>query len=115
MSGFEDAYAAWRHLPMPPGGPWDDIDDLHADMAFFDSMVANEVVPWGDDGRLGPPSVVPNWDASISSRLKELELTAMQIQEVATGEKRKAVDDLLSYLHRLMPVWEAFRAEVRSP
>lgn len=39
------AYSRWRGLAFPPGSASDKVDQLHPDLAYWDSMVADTLLP----------------------------------------------------------------------
>jgi type I site-specific restriction endonuclease len=44
-----DAYARWRNEPFPSGST---TDEVHADLAYWDAMVADTVIPIVDEEEL---------------------------------------------------------------
>ena len=48
---FEEAYRAWRSQPFPSGSHDDQIDDIHAQLAYVDAVVADVVIPFVESGR----------------------------------------------------------------
>jgi hypothetical protein len=47
---FAVARQAWLDAPMPHGSATDDVDELKADLAYWDYVVAETVLPYADDG-----------------------------------------------------------------
>ena len=43
---LEDACKRWRSTPFPAGSPRDELDELHAQLAYVDAMVAESVIPF---------------------------------------------------------------------
>jgi hypothetical protein len=66
MSAFEERYAAWRARPFPDGSATDAIDELHADLAGIDAVVAETVVPFVKHGTYNPAKidVIRSWSDS---------------------------------------------------
>lgn len=44
MPEFATSYNAWRSTPFPEGSDIDEIDDMHAKLAYVDAMVAEALV-----------------------------------------------------------------------
>jgi hypothetical protein len=45
-----DAYARWRNEPFPSGSTTDEVDEVHGDLAYWDAMVADTVIPIVENG-----------------------------------------------------------------
>jgi hypothetical protein len=54
---FGAARQAWLETPMPAGSTTDDVDELKADLAYWDHMVAETVLPYVNDGVWREPPV----------------------------------------------------------
>jgi hypothetical protein len=42
---MSDTCARWRALPFPEASPEDFVDEIHKDLAYWDAMVADTIVP----------------------------------------------------------------------
>jgi hypothetical protein len=49
--GLNDAYKAWRSLPLPPGSADDDLARVHTDLVIVDDWVAKAVIPFVEHAR----------------------------------------------------------------
>jgi hypothetical protein len=45
MVDFDDTYNQWRAASFPNGSANDAVDELHAQLAQWDALVADEVIP----------------------------------------------------------------------
>lgn len=54
----DTAYGRWRGLAFPPGSASEQVDELHADLAYWDSMVADTVIPVAERGQPYDPGVL---------------------------------------------------------
>lgn len=77
MDAFGDIITAWREASFPPGSDNDQLDEVHADLALFDTWVAAAVLPYLHSLVWEP--VVPDVFAALDrleQSLGELELDA---------------------------------------
>ena len=80
-----DAYARWRKEPFPTGSSTDEVDEVdevHADLAYWDAMVADTVIP-----------VVEN-DAAYNSGVLDIEfgLSQLKARTLALHERSSPSD-----------------------
>jgi hypothetical protein len=47
---IDSAYSRWRTASFPAGGVSETIDAAHADLAYWDAMVADTIVPITESG-----------------------------------------------------------------
>jgi hypothetical protein len=69
---FDRAYAAWSNVPIRGGAKTDAIDELHAELAYVDHLVAASVVPFAN----GKP-----WDAGSVGVIGQLDALDAKIEE----------------------------------
>ncbi len=71
---FTEAYDRWQAEPFPKGSKVDALDELHADLAYVDAMVAECAVPYATEGRVTslPTQALQDLDR-ILERSAELE------------------------------------------
>jgi hypothetical protein len=74
MSILDESVWAWRNTPFPPGSSNDALDEVHADLALYDTWVAESVLPFMDSGVCAPavPDVLGALD-EVTRRIRELD------------------------------------------
>ena len=103
MSEFDEAVAAWRVLPFPPGSTSEPVDELHADLVLADSWVAESVIPYIERGS----RKVSNVD--VIGRLNEFSTRATELQESSERpEDRQLLASYRAYIESLLRVYRAF-------
>jgi len=50
-ASLNDAYEAWRSLPLPPESVDDELASVHADLVVADDWVARAVIPFVEHAR----------------------------------------------------------------
>lgn len=90
MSSFRDAYAAWREAAFPVGHTDDALGELHAQLAYWDCMVAEYAVPLRDGRNVirGP--------ADVGEGLRQFR-SAVEATVVDTDSKRQALIEYSTY------------------
>ena len=105
MAELEDAYAAWRSRPFPPGSSDELLDELHADLALADTWVAEAVIPRVEHGLHQPAR------ADVIDELEELRDRAVELTETsgrfADGD---LADDYREYVDVLLRVYKVATA-----
>ena len=84
----ETAYARWRGLAFPPGSSSDLVDELHADLAYWDSMVADTVLPVAEHGQPYDSGVV-DLDAglrAVADRIAAVSVAASGAEAALLGQ-----------------------------
>jgi hypothetical protein len=73
-TSFQAAYDRWQRAQFPKGSRNEDLDDLHGDLAYIDSVVADAAIPYATEGRAAqvPQPVVDQLNALVE-RSGELE------------------------------------------
>ena len=107
MAAREDAYARWRRQPFPPGSACDPVDELHADLALADAVVADAVIPFVEDGVYELPLL------DVVAELRALGARASELQTTAGPDEGGLVQDYADYLALLSLVFEDFLAKAR--
>lgn len=108
MSNFESVVREWREAPFPRGSAIDALDEAHADLALYDTWVAESVMPYIDRGI---------WEPAVPDVLGALDEFTRQVDELrATGtEDLDAASGYLAYAKLLRAVYVAFVQEGRRP
>jgi hypothetical protein len=98
---FNDTVRAWREAPFPPGSSIDVLDEIHADLALYDSWVADSLLPYLDHGVWSPAKV---------DVLGSLDALTQQIEELNSDQisDTQAVAHYLNYTELLRAVYAAF-------
>ncbi len=108
MSTFEETVRNWREASFPQGSEVDALDDIHADLALYDSWIAESVVPYVDRG-IWEPAVV-----DVLGALDELILRTKALQRTGIDD-RSAAASYLAYAEMLRRVYRAFLQKRQSP
>jgi len=98
MSRLQDAYDLWRIEPFPPGSEIDELDSLHAELAYADAMVADSAIPLMTEGRY---SRVP--DQAVRE-LDDVVVRASRLQQEQAGEYARLAGAYKKYAELLMAV-----------
>lgn len=73
-TSFQAAYDRWQAAQFPKGSRDEDLDDVHSDLAYLDSVVADCAIPYVTDGRAAQvPGPVVAQLAEIVERSAQLE------------------------------------------
>ncbi len=111
MSSFRDAYAAWREAVFPVGHSDDAIDELHAQLAYWDCMVAEDAIPLRD-GR-----TVVRGPVDVGEGLRQFR-SAIEATVVDTDSKRQKLVEYSTYcgwLDRMYSEIEPLLADPETP
>lgn len=101
------AYSRWRGMSFPPGSAADQVDELHAELAYWDAMVAEAVIPVVADGRPYDPGVL-----DLDAGLRALAERIAMVSATARGDEAALLRQYADYAEALT----AANAEVqRSP
>lgn len=94
MSDLIQAVRVWREEPFPPGSAVDALDEAHADLALYDSWVAESVLPYIQRGTWEP--AVPDVLAALDTLVREVEgLLADGIEDPQAASRYIAYAELL--------------------
>ncbi|MGL4297728.1 MAG: hypothetical protein ACRCW4_01490 [Candidatus Neomicrothrix subdominans] len=108
MSNFEEAVRQWQEALFPRGSAVDALDEVHADLALYDTWVAESVLPYVDRGIWEPavPDVVGALD-ELTRQVEELRAKGTEDPDAASG--------YLAYAELLRAVYVAFVQERQRP
>jgi hypothetical protein len=104
MAALEDAYAAWRGAPFPPGSTDDEVDEIHADLVLADTWVAESVIPYVERAVYEPAK------ADVLGTLRELRSRSVALADGGSDDRRTLVASYLHYVGLLEEVYRAFIA-----
>ncbi|GAB2718046.1 hypothetical protein GCM10027038_15500 [Arthrobacter bambusae] len=98
---FEGAFQSWRDAPFPRGSSIDLLDEIHANLALYDTWVAESVLPFMDRGI---------WQPAVPDMLGALENLVRQVEELryAGTEDLEAVSAYRAYADLLRTVYRVF-------
>lgn len=107
MSNFEEVVREWREEPFPRGSAVDALDEVHADLALYDTWVAESVLSYVDRGI---------WEPAVPDVLSALDELISQVEQLRrTGsEDEEAASRYLAYGDLLRSVYVAFMREGRE-
>lgn len=103
-TSFEGAFQSWRDARFPRGSSIDALDEVHANLALYDSWVAESVLPFMDRGI---------WQPAVPDVLGALENLVRQVEELRSSgtEDLEAVSAYWAYADLLRTVYRAFLRE----
>jgi hypothetical protein len=89
-------YDNWRSLSFPVGSSVDAVDEAHADLAYWDAMTAEAVIPLADGSGTYDPGVIdfPAGLAQLRERLVGLQATASASESGTLKQYIEYVDAL---------------------
>jgi hypothetical protein len=93
------AYSRWRGLSFPPGSATDQVDELHAELAYWDAMVADTVIPVVADGRPYDPGVL-----GLGAGLRALAERIAMVLATARGDEAALLRQYADYAQALTAV-----------
>jgi hypothetical protein len=99
------AYSDWRNATFPPGSSRDDVDEAHAELATLDYWVADNVVPFLENGIRVPLKV------DIEGGIQRLLLRLRDLKDSSDNETRERVESYSHYLQLLDAVLRAYQQE----
>lgn len=108
MGNFEEVVREWREEPFPRGSAVDALDEVHADLALYDTWIAESVLPYVDRGL---------WEPAVPDVLGALDELTSQVAELRTTgtEDKEAASRYLAYADLLRAVYVAFMRERLDP
>jgi hypothetical protein len=101
---FEDAYQAWRARPfLHRSADDEDVDELFADLALADAMLAGPMVTFAKYGRATPPS----W-SNARQKLNQLRYRAQALERSTHGDNRRLAHEYDRYAELLANAHESY-------
>ena len=98
-------YVEWRTRPFPRGSPIGSVDELRADLALADTMVADTVIPWFERGvRAKYPYLDREFIVSVVER-------SIRLSDSNLGESRRLALEYESYGKALLRVFDEWVAQ----
>lgn len=97
-TSFRAAYDRWQATQFPKGSRDDDLDDLHGDLAYLDSVVADCAIPYATEGRA---TSVP---APVVEQLAELVTRSAQLEQDADPARSQTAAAYRGYAELLQAV-----------
>ncbi len=97
MLGMDKApFDEWRSLSFPVGSSVDEVDEAHADLAYWDAMTAEAVIPMADGSEVYDPGVLDFQTglAQFRERLVGLRATASASESETLAAYVEYVDAL---------------------
>jgi hypothetical protein len=93
----DTAYDRWRGLAFPPGSASDHVDELHTDLAYWDSMVADTVIPVAERGEPYDSGVL-----DLEAGLRALAARISAVSVAASGEDAGLLCQYAAYADALL-------------
>lgn len=90
------ARAQWLAEPFPPGSDRDDLDEIHASLAYWDTWVASQVLPFDSTGVWQEP--VLDLRAGLLGILGEIQEAGLRTPDAAQDlmfQYRRYAENLL--------------------
>jgi hypothetical protein len=94
MSKWDETLRRWRSAAFPRGSHLDGVDELHAELAYWDAMVADAAIPLDKGQR------VPGGFLDVKAGLAELRMKL----ELCPRDSEEARDRVVRYLKLLEDV-----------
>jgi hypothetical protein len=108
---FQGAYQAWRARPFPHGSADDeDVDELHADLALADSMLAGPMVTFTKYGDATPAS----W-GNARQKLDQFRERAQALERSTDGNNRRLAHEYDRYAELLANAYESYLHTTGQP
>jgi hypothetical protein len=103
-ANLEEAVRVWRKAPFPLGSAVDALDEAHADLALYDTWVAESVLPYVERGI---------WEPAVPDVLGAIDELVGEVGDLyASGtEDPDAALGYLAYAELLRAVYVAFMHE----
>lgn len=107
MSTLHQAVRAWRETPFPRGSTVEALDEAHADLALYDTWVAETVIPFVERGI---------WNSAVTDVLGALDDLTRQVGDLRSAgtEDSEAADSYMAYAGLLRAVYLAFLDEASA-
>jgi hypothetical protein len=106
MEDLTSANSAWRAQPFPKGSDNDALDEIHAELATWDTWIASVLLPYIDEGRIARDQV------DVAAELKSLASRAAILARGLRGEQLKSASAYRAYVHLLMRAYHAYLVEI---
>jgi hypothetical protein len=107
---FIVAFQRWRTSSFPEGSPTDSVDELKADLAFVDAVVADNVIPFSK----GRGWMAPMVDLDVPLAIRDLELRIEALIPDAGPDDRERLQRYRKYAAELLEVWISAKAALDS-
>jgi C1A family cysteine protease len=108
MTDFMAAYSAWRAKPFPAGSADEALDELHAELATWDTWIASTLVPFIDHGRISRDQV------DVTAELNKLARHADNLAHSLDGENLKKAQEYREYADLLSRAYECYLFEINT-
>jgi hypothetical protein len=105
---LDDAYNAWRALPMPPGSADDELASLHADLVLVDTWVAETVVPFVERTQYMFAAI------DIGAGIRGVHERAEELAASLDGDEADLAQEYLAYADRLDAVYAELERAVEE-
>jgi hypothetical protein len=92
-------YDLWRRQPFPPGSDVEELDAMHAELAYADAMIADSAIPFVTKGHYSP---VPQ---QALDELDHVLVHARQLEQSDTGGRGRLAAKYKEYAELLRAVW----------
>jgi hypothetical protein len=92
-------YDNWRSLPFPVGSSVDEVDEGHADLAYWDAMTAEAVIPLADGSGPYDPGVI---DFPVG--LVQFRERLIGLQATSSASESDTLDRYIEYVDALLDV-----------
>jgi hypothetical protein len=92
-----DAYGRWRNEPFPEGSTTDEVDEAHADLAYWDIMVADRVIPVVENGAAYNAGVL-----DIEFGLSQLHARTLALRERSSPSDAETLAAFQRYIELLI-------------
>jgi hypothetical protein len=100
MNSPNQAIQRWRAAPLPEGHPTnDELDKFKAELAYWDTMIAGDIISFSDSGKIQPG--VLNYSAGLS----ELRSLIESRRAKSDREDQEYIETCLEYLELLADAW----------
>jgi hypothetical protein len=103
MSALNEAIQRWQRAPFPRGSADDALDEIHADLALYDTWVAAPLLLYVDRGVWLP--AVPDVLGALDDLTRRVEVLR------AAGEEPEIASQYLDYAALLRAAYLAFLEE----
>lgn len=107
MSALDEAIRVWRGTPFPRGSAVEALDEAHADLALYDTWVAETVIPFVERGI---------WNPAVADVVGALDNLTGQVDELRSAgtDDPEAANGYMAYAELLRAVYLAFLDEAPS-
>jgi hypothetical protein len=105
---LNDAYKAWRSLPLPPGSLDDDLAGVHTDLLIVDAWVAKSVVPFVERAQYVFAA------ADVGGGIRSVRDRADLLVAVRDGDDADRAREYVAYAERLDALYGALERTVMA-